>query len=273
MPKRIADQHFDSIRRQLLELQRQSNLTTNHNSVKGRLRENFVKRFLENHLPSLADYATGQLLDVRDCLSPEMDIILRSSWSPRLHLDSGIEVVPVDSAVACIEVKSKLSTASMTSSSELKNSLLASFRIKSLHRQNIRPASMAWGQTYFSTKEKTPYLLVAYQGPKLDTLRRHIGEFGRSPDVIEDLKPYSTIDPLKELKLEDYCPDVIVVLDPPYYYALDDDVLVPKQDRGAVYLEGESCLSLFFVYLTRLVELWNVAPPLNNFKAYTDPFG
>lgn len=273
MSKRVADLHFDSVRRQLLELLTDTSVTANSSAIKGRLREGFVNKFLKNHLPSLADYANGELLDIHDSRSGEIDIILRSSWSPRLHLDSGVEVVPVDSALACIEIKSRLTTASFTRSSELRKSLRASYRVKSLHRQNLQPAPMAWGDTFRNLKKKTPYLLVAYKGPKLQTLRRRVGEVTTSPDANDNLSTLLAMDIQLPSALADYWPDAIVVLDPPYYLTLDDGILVPSQSQDVVFASTESCLSLLCVYLTRLVELWNNAPPPCNFKAYTDPLG
>lgn len=267
MSDRIALEHFRSVRRQLLESARHTGETSAHSDVQGSTRESFVKNFLANNLPSLVDFATGELIDCMDARSGQIDVIMQSSWSPRLHLDSGVNVVPVDSVLGCVEVKSKLNTGALDNPSHLRAALLASHRVKALVRQRIGPAAVAIGQTFFSTKPKTPYFVVAYDGPKMDTLNSKLDEFAVHPWI-----RYHVNQGDEPIPIDDYLPDAIVVLDPAYCLVRNDGVLTEKTENPRMLaFDGEDCLAVFFGYLTRLVELWNIAPPCCNFNAYLRP--
>ncbi len=272
MSERIAIEHFRSVRRQLLESARHTGSASTSSEVQGATRESFIRRVLADNLPTLADYATGQLFDCMDKRSSQIDVIMQSSWSPRLHLDTGVNVVPVDSVLGCIEVKSTLKTAPMRNDSHLRAALLSSHRVKSLVRQRIGPQSLAVGQTFFSLKSKTPYFVVAYRGPSMATLISQVEEFGVHSVIRSCISHYSEYPHGEPIPMEDYLPEAMVVLDPAYCVIRNDGVLTEtKPGLRMLCFEGEDCLAAFFGYLTRLVELWNIAPPACNFNAYLRP--
>lgn len=270
MPERIVVEHFRSIRRQLLEQRKQTSATLTHGGTQGQVRERFIQRFLTDNLPSLHDPVTGQLFDHMDTRSGQVDTILLSSWSPRLHLETDVKVVPVDSTLGCIEVKSNLTTAPLENSSELRTALLACYAVKSLVRQSQFVGTLALGKTFNGTKKKTPYFLVAYKGPTFQTLRRMVEAFSSNGHIHGILNKYPRYGG-GDLHGDDYIPEVICVLDPPYCLIQDDGVLTNKQGGGPLYFNGEDCLAAFFAYLTNLVALWNQSPPPCNFNAYLRP--
>ena len=267
MPERIVLEHFRSIRRQLLETRRQTSATLTHHGTQGQVRESFIQQFLSDNLPSLHDPVSGQLFDHMDTRSCQVDTILLSSWSPRLHLTNDVKMVPVDSTLGCIEVKTHLTTASLRGHSELRKALLDCYTVKALVRQSQFVGTLALGTTFNGTKKRTPYFLVAYEGPAYSTLCRIIAEFSSNEHIQAILKTRLSYQG-GDLISEDYTPEVICVLDPPYCVVQDDGILTKKQNGAPLYFEGEDGLAVLFAYLTNLISLWNQSPPPCNFNAY-----
>lgn len=91
---------------------------SDHNLTKGQNAEEVVRKFLRKHLPLSIGVAQGQLVDTAGNSSKQLDVILYdTSRTPILFSsnEEGSQVIPVEGAIAVIEVKTKV-TASDASS-------------------------------------------------------------------------------------------------------------------------------------------------------------
>lgn len=112
--------YFEAIRSMLLE---QSHLVLgSHRALRGRARELVAHELLERHLPpSMMAITNVQIMDSRwaaegnaSGLSSEQDIVVQRRDVPRFA-GGPVTVSPIESVVACIEVKSTLNASSLGS--------------------------------------------------------------------------------------------------------------------------------------------------------------
>lgn len=263
--ERIAIGHFASIRRQLKEYAKQTGIVAEHGDVKGLSREGFVQLFLKQNLSPMVDLSSGEVIDCTDRRSGQIDIILQSSWAPRLHLHNGIIVSLNDSVIGCIEVKSNLKTGNFDKRSHLRSALLGSLRLKLLKRQEVTNESI------FAHKfKRTPNFIFAYEGPEPDTLQRWINEFCTHPKILEIAEKEGFIKKGDRIELDMFQPEQFIVLDPPYCMSKNIGIM-PNSDSPFVTTEGTESLSIFFFYLTRIIQNWNSSPPIYDMKKYFNP--
>jgi hypothetical protein len=83
-----------------------------HPYMKGRIREIFVQNLIEPFLPEDFKVGSGKITDVNGNLSSETDLIIYSNkLIPPIMYGERLGVFPVDSCIATLEVKSKLTAA------------------------------------------------------------------------------------------------------------------------------------------------------------------
>ncbi|NUO81155.1 hypothetical protein HUU05_13840 [candidate division KSB1 bacterium] len=243
--RRLLYKHFDSIRDELLQYHKHSSLA-HHSDVKGSAREGFINAFLRNNLPSLVEYKTGEIIDCDDKTSGQIDIILQSALSPKIHLHNDIQITLSDFVLAAIEVKSNLTTASYSEKSHLKSALETFKKVKELKRAHF--------VTYHS-KEKsepiihpnTPCFLIAYDGPSKETLHKHLKDFSAS---------------VYSYNYQKFWPEVISVIKQNYTIVVHDGLFVsPDPFFDFTYTHTDenevNCLIPLFIYLCRVIESWN----------------
>lgn len=262
---RVLYKHFDAIRDDLLHHYKQSGLA-NHSDIKGLAREGFINSFLKSNLPSLVEYKTGEVLDCNDNKSGQVDIILQSALSPKIHLHNDIQITLSDFVLAAIEVKSDLTTASYKEKSHLKSALETFNKIKKLKRTHF--------VTYHSNEKtesiihpNTPCFLIAYDGPTKETLHKHLKDFSSY---------------VYSYKYQEFWPEVISVIKQNYTIIVHDGLFAsPEPFFDFTYTHTEkdeiNCLIPFFVYLCRVVESWNSqlhhTPFLDYFKKLPENSG
>lgn len=96
-------------RLQALQLEAGAAETVSHSGTIGTLREGYLRRFLKDMTLGGISLTSGALLNLRDDVSPQIDIIAAlDSTIPRLILEESISLVPAEAALIAIEVKSKL---------------------------------------------------------------------------------------------------------------------------------------------------------------------
>ena len=249
MTKRILSQHFEQSLERLKTFSQHARLAE-HSDNLGLAREGFIKTFLEENLPSLIDFRSGEILDQNDKRSGQIDIILQSALSPRIHLFGDVQVALADFVLGVIEVKSTLTTAAVDNASHLKSALDTFRNVKALKRDH-----KITGTRSETTIElpNTPCFLFAYTGPTMDTLLTKLGEYGAH----NNLTP------------QEYWPEVIVVLDREYYITRNDDWLFHKKNED-IYLthEGKECLVGLFVYICQIIEAWNAKSHHTEFSKF-----
>ena len=80
-----------------------------HGSSLGSIREQLIKDFLVDHLPSAARIVSGQVFDADDRRSSQQDVLITLSNVPRLQFASGVDLVFAEGVIATLEIKSNLS--------------------------------------------------------------------------------------------------------------------------------------------------------------------
>lgn len=238
MSNRILSDHFEKTLDKLKAYFEHSGIAK-HGDIKGAAREGFVQLFLEDTMPSVLEYATGEIIDKNDTRSGQVDIILQSSTSPKIKLFGNINISFNDYVLGAIEVKSNLNKTHLINSLEL-------FRkIKSLERDVLVNGYSGWDDKkniiYF---KKTPCFLVAFKGPKRDTLLKQLEEYRK----------------LNRLEIEEFCPQVIVVINREYDFVRNDGWLQdPNNHPGKHFFSSQGKLVLVFLYqyIFQLIDAWN----------------
>jgi hypothetical protein len=196
---RVLSAHFGSVKTKLLEYSRHFDIA-DHGDIKGYGREALVGEFLQSHLPDQVEYLTGEILDEDDNRSGQTDIILQSKRFPKIPLLGSTHLVLADSVMAVIEVKSNLNKQHL-------NAALAQFqKIKALKRQ-----TSIEGRGPMRELNKTPCIIFAFKGLSHEKIIDHINAYALSEKV----------------SLNDFAPDMVVVLDSDHYICRNDGWIFP----------------------------------------------
>jgi len=241
--------HFARTRANLLALSNHLGIV-NHGDIKGVGREALITQFLNTNLPSLVEWKTGEIIDCYDKKSGQVDIVLQSVSSPRIHLYNNSQISLADAVIATIEVKSTLTTASWDESSHLKNALVTFQKIKALHRDhklNVTDPS-------HHPHKNTPCILFAFSGPNPETL----------------VEKYVSYSENYNIDFEDFAPNLTIVLDKDYAIFKNDGWITPaKGTEPFLTTPGtDRCLIPLFVFLCKLIEVWNVDIKHTKFQNY-----
>jgi len=151
----LVPQHF-AVRERLLITAGEVAALSGHPGNIGMPREAFIREFLVDHLPERLAIGQGEVIDANSVYGqarPQVDVVLYLRDFPRIPLGGGVAAHFVESVVATIEVKSRLTRA------ELNRAIAAAQRIKQLQRNLhlfIQPA--------YSPPAVLCYV-VAYDGP------------------------------------------------------------------------------------------------------------
>jgi hypothetical protein len=91
--------------------------TLHHPLEKGVFREFFISEILSPLLPHHYDISSGIIVDFKGKQSPQMDVIIYDKRKfPPLMLRAGAGIIPLDSVMCVIEVKSELTATDLRSS-------------------------------------------------------------------------------------------------------------------------------------------------------------
>jgi len=250
--KRVLAEHFAKTRQELLSYAEHIGIAK-HGDVKGLAREGVIRIFLKDNLPKLLEFKTGEILGRNDERSGQLDIIFQSIAAPRIPLFENIQITLVDAALGVLEVKSNLTVASWDKPSHLGSALETFKKVKGIKRDPRSHIKSPLRKGVLL--ERTPCFLLAYKGPTIGTLEKHLVDYGRA----------------HKLPVEDYGPDVICILDKGYSLFRDDGWIVPrkwvyapKQVSAAsgyyLWSKDRECLGCLFLYLCRILESAAVQP-------------
>jgi len=85
--------------------------TNPHSATKGSEAEKVLREFLSNHLPQRFRAATGILIDTKNSLSKQTDVIIYDALSSSVYrFSEDAMILPVDTVGSVIEVKSRLTS-------------------------------------------------------------------------------------------------------------------------------------------------------------------
>lgn len=140
-----------------------------HSVNLGNAREGLITNFLKQNLPNNIEYHSGELCDRKGCRSGQIDIILHPNLSPKINLYNTINIFPVETVLAIIEVKSSLDKRSLTKAME------SCFKVKNLEiKRNLDSYGEDISVNMRHNLEYVPYIVFAYKGGCEKTIRNHI---------------------------------------------------------------------------------------------------
>lgn len=149
MKQKILLEHLKNCKINLESI-KSSTSVLSHTVNIGTAREGFISNFLEDNLPEYISYHSGEIFDSRENKSGQIDLILHPMTSPKLNIYKSINLFPVETVLAVIEVKSNLTT------NELNKVLSASTQIKNLENVN---SNLSENDDF-----NVPYIVFAYDG-------------------------------------------------------------------------------------------------------------
>lgn len=245
MKHRILSEHFKKVQGTLLQYSSHFDIP-NHGDIKGYGREALVNEFLKTHLPDSIEYLTGEIFDELDKRSGQVDIILQSKHFPKVPLLGNTQLAFSDAVMAAIEVKSNLTT------QHLKSTLSQFKKIKGLKRQSIIQGSGMLFDLHY-----TPCIIFAFKGPSYETLLKNINKYAEENSI----------------SLDEFSPDIVVILDSDYYLCRNDGWIFPPVPncyfRNWEGLPHENLVGLY-TYLFNLSQSYTQSPPKFNAAPYFD---
>ncbi|MDA3838449.1 MAG: hypothetical protein PF574_05655 [Candidatus Delongbacteria bacterium] len=221
--------HFEKSKKALESLSELIS-TAKHPGNLGTAREGLISNFLMKNLPEYISYHSGEIFDSDNRRSGQIDIVLHPITSPKINLLNSINMFPVDTVLAAIEVKSNLTTGKKTG--ELNNVLSSCTDLKKLCFVNVRNS-----YAEITDPDRIPFLVFAYKGPTLKTLTKHLKQKG---SIIKS-------------------PDLIVVLDRGYYLvkkSYKTHLGITVENMYTVVNANKYVLLGLFEYILKLIECW-----------------
>jgi hypothetical protein len=105
---------FEGVAEKMLMDFRQIQPQISHAGERGAQREETLKQFLEVYLPKKCGIGSGQIMNSRDSVSRQCDIVIYNALEcPLLLTGKGYQLFPIESVLAVIEVKSSLNSKSI----------------------------------------------------------------------------------------------------------------------------------------------------------------
>ncbi|HCM9719629.1 DUF6602 domain-containing protein [Enterobacter hormaechei] len=157
--------HFNNMEK-ILSAQGASVAITGHSLHKGTPREEFISKFLKDHLPSNISIGTGEIIDHQSKPGDQRnqyDIVLYRNEYPKISFSETISAFLIESVVATLEIKSTLTY------EELKKS------IQSAHNSKILQPSYEEIFSASTFSKGIRNFLVAYNGPQqIETVQKWI---------------------------------------------------------------------------------------------------
>jgi len=258
---KLIQKHLENIKN-VLDSYYGLTATPSHGGTIGLARELIVKHFLSSNLPNSLDFTSGQIFDSEDKMSGQMDIIIHSKSALKLNVATAVDLVPIDSTLAVIECKSYLKSGERENSN-LIQAIDSCVRLKKMQRNSyigldqktILGEEVVRGDKERRTSEietqifaqygirarlnKTPYLLIAFNGPTRESMESILNEYMASENI--------------EL---DFMPDLITVLDQRYYLLKNDGFSIRKTSNNnwSGISDDKSTLFGIFRYIHKLSE-------------------
>ena len=149
--------------------------THHHKGLKGTCREQFVHQFLSQHIPSLYEVLSGEIVDSDGRTSPQQDVIIHNPSIPKMTTSPLTSVVLAEGAVAAIEVKSQLK-----SKEEIVEVLMEVGQVKALKKEEssgfYRPTALENdGKAWEDNSVRS--IVIAYESGSMELFKTTLGEF------------------------------------------------------------------------------------------------
>lgn len=229
---RLLRQEFEYIRKSIP-----------HSGKKGEEVEEILKKFLNSHLPQRFRAGSGFLIDNENNMSKQTDAIVYDALSSPLYRSSKeAQIIPFDTAVAVIEVKSCLNK------NELRDAFKKIASCKKLKKRPLTELDQRPTGSKLTTIGTFGIIFGFDSDTKLETLAEHVKEFNQ--DYESNLWPNEVI--VLNKGVIDYGVsfpgemDIAGVLAP----ICDDKFLIPPiYVNLIIHKDGEFSLNRFFCNL------------------------
>ncbi len=158
-----------------------------HRGLRGSAREEVVRDFLVNYLPSNLEIASGEIFDTQGSDTRECDVIVLDRFKVPLMFSGNKRLTPIEGVYAVMEVKSSLD------SPALKDCLSKCRDIKNMPKNAYFPQEGAVTDTFNIYGQElghfpTLFSVFAYRGVRPETLVSQVEQFcqGKPPDQTLD---------------------------------------------------------------------------------------
>lgn len=252
----FLNNHFERVRVSIMAKAKEIGVA-NHGTLLGSARELLVSEFLESNLPRGFDFTTGEIVGPGGARSGQIDILVIPKTAPKLSLGGNFCLGLVHATAAALEIKSTLTTADLDKSSELRNALRTTESIRSIP---IEPALDPWPWAAnkggsLVTLEHIPVSIVAFDGPELETLYRHLVSWHAQGKSL---------------------PNTVTCINRNYTLYRNDDWSYPENAGGSngrplynrIKGDGVNCLRELFDFLMKCLQAWAYTQPRTPLTAY-----
>jgi len=209
--------------------------TIQHRGSKGSAREEIVRRFLGDHLPTFLGIGSGEIISVDNRVSKQMDLVIYdASKCPKIYHSNSVQIFPNEGVYAVVQVKSRLDSEQLESS--IDNIASAKNLPKTAYYDEAIPQSV--GPLYGRQWPYFPTLgvIFAFDSIKLRTITENLIHFSDE----------------KNLQIHEQV-DLICVLNKGVVYNFIPDQkraeCRPEPSSVRAYAEIETALLYFYILL------------------------
>ena len=218
-----------------------------HNGLKGTIREDKLKEYLSKLFPTKYAIGNGVIVDANETQSRQQDFIIYDNFnSPKLMETESVQVIPIESVYATIEVKSTLTV------DELEKSIKNIESVKKLEK--TKPFS---SPLIISSIIPPICMIFAYSSDtSLNNIVKKIDEFNNSIDIKNRLS-------------------IVCILDKGLIFAINrhgfkEIEIVPTDNTILVTHEDKLENNLYLFYLLMMTAINNIVMPPVNLMGYAE---
>lgn len=218
-----------------------------HNGLKGTIREDKLKEYLSKLFPTKYAIGNGVIVDANETQSRQQDFIIYDNFnSPKLMETESVQVIPIESVYATIEVKSTLTV------DELEKSIKNIESVKKLEK--TKPFS---SPLIISPIIPPICMIFAYTSDtSLNNIVKKIDEFNNSIDIKNRLS-------------------IVCILDKGLIFGINrhgfkEIEIVPTDNTILVTHEDKLENNLYLFYLLMMTAINNIVMPPVNLMGYAE---
>lgn len=218
-----------------------------HNGLKGTIREDKLKEYLSKLFPTKYAIGNGVIVDANETQSRQQDFIIYDNFnSPKLMETESVQVIPIESVYATIEVKSTLTV------DELEKSIKNIESVKKLEK--TKPFSYP---LIISSIIPPICMIFAYTSDtSLNNIVKKIDEFNNSIDIKNRLS-------------------IVCILDKGLIFGINrhgfkEIEIVPTDNTILVTHEDKLENNLYLFYLLMMTAINNIVMPPVNLMGYAE---
>lgn len=218
-----------------------------HNGLKGTIREDKLKEYLYKLFPTKYAIGNGVIVDANETQSRQQDFIIYDNFnSPKLMETESVQVIPIESVYATIEVKSTLTV------DELEKSIKNIESVKKLEK--TKPFS---SPLIISSIIPPICMIFAYTSDtSLNNIVKKIDEFNNSIDIKNRLS-------------------IVCILDKGLIFGINrhgfkEIEIVPTDNTILITHEDKLENNLYLFYLLMMTAINNIVMPPVNLMGYAE---